>query len=191
MTRLAAAMFLVAAALPAAAQDWIEYANRQDRFIVNLPGRPAVREITYQPQRGAARKGRVYSVDDGSRKFSVTVIDFAGAQPSDVRGSVAWEAWNIRKRGGTITYDAFAQVDRIDGHELHITNADKTTTLAALYLHASRLYVLEATVPPNSPGALHFQQSLVILDEQGQRIRYELDADGNRSHRIKDLTGIC
>ena len=189
--RFAVAVLILSASAPLAAQEWVEYVSREDRFIVNLPGRPAVREITYRPQRGAMRKGRLYTVEDGPRKYSVTVIDFAGAMPSDVRGSVAWEAWNIRKRGGEITYDAFAQVDRIDGHEMHITNADKTTTLAALYLHASRLYVLQATVPPNSPGALHFQQSLVILDEEGKRIRYELDADGNRSFRIKDLTGIC
>jgi hypothetical protein len=191
MMRFAAAVLILSASAPIAAQEWIEYVNREDRFIVNLPGRPTAREISYRPQRGAMRKGRVYTVDDGPRQYSVTVIDFAGAMPSDVRGSIAWEAWNIRKRGGDITYDAFAQVDRIDGHEMHITNADKTTTLAALYLHASRLYILQATVPPNSPGALHFQQSLVILDEEGKRIRYELDADGNRSFRIKDLTGIC
>jgi hypothetical protein len=191
MMRLVVGILIVSASAQISAQDWIEYVNREDRFIINLPGQPTVREITYRPQRGALRKGRVYAVEDGARTYSVTVIDFAGAMPSDVRGSVAWEAWNIRRRGGEITYDAFAQVDRIDGHELHITNTDKTTTLAALYLHASRLYVLEATVPANSPGALHFQQSLVVLDEQGKRIRYELDADGNRSFRIEDLTGIC
>ncbi len=84
-----------------------------------------------------------------------------------------------------MTYDAYAQVDRIEGHQLHITNRDKSLTFVGIYLHARRLYILEATVPPGSPGAAHFQQSLSILDEEGNRIRYELDADGNRSGRVR------
>jgi len=106
-------------------------------------------------------------------------------------GSVAWEAWNFRKRGGEITYDAFAQVDSMDGHQLHITNPDKSLTVVGIYLHARRLYILEADVPPDTPGAVHFQQSLIILDEDGKRIRYELDADGNRLFRITNRDGIC
>jgi hypothetical protein len=31
----------------------------------------------------------------------------------------------------------------------------------------------------------------MILDEDGKRIRYELDADGNRLFRITNLDGIC
>ena len=191
MRLLPIAILALAASASAWAQDWIEYVNREDRFIINLPGQPTIRDITYKPQRGAMLKGHVYSVDDGPRKYSVTVINFAGITPTDVRGAVAWEAWNIRKRGGEVTYDAFAQVDRIDGHELHITNADRTTTLVAIYQHGRRLYTLQATVPASYPGALHFQQSLVILDEEGKRIRYDQDDEGNKSTRIKDLTGIC
>ena len=122
----------------------------------------------------------------------MTVVNLAGiVQPSDVKGSVSWEAWNFRKRGGVVTYDAFAQVDRIDGHQLQITNPDKSLTVVGIYQHARRLYILEADVPPDTPGAVHFQQSLIILDENGKRIRYELDADGNRLFRITNLDGIC
>jgi hypothetical protein len=148
--------------------------------------------MTYQPQRGAPLRARVFAVRDGSRLYSLTVVNLAGlTRPSDVKGAVAWEAWNFRKRGGEITYDAFAQVDAIDGHQLHVTNADTSVTLVGIYLHARRLYILEATVPRDTPGAVHFQQSLIILDEEGKRIRYELDADGNRAFRITNLDGIC
>ena len=60
-----------------------------------------------------------------------------------------------------------AQIDRIEGHELHITNPDKTLTFAAIHLHARRLYILEATVPRGSGAPLEFQNSLSILDEDG------------------------
>jgi hypothetical protein len=49
-------------------------------------------------------------------------------------------------------------------------------------------------VPPNTPGAVHFQQSqqsLFILDKDGSRIYYDLDADGNRTGRVTNLHGIC
>ena len=93
------------------------------------------------------------------------------------------EAWKVRRRGGEITYDAFAQTDRIAGHELYITNADESRTLVRLFLHAKRLYILEATVPRGAPPPLLFPQSLQILDEKGDRIRYQVDADGQRIER--------
>lgn len=182
----------LAAASPSFAQEWIDYESREDRFSVNLPGQPTIQEITYEPQRGNPVPARVYAVQAGPRRYSVTVVNLAAiVQPSDVKGSVAWEAWNFRKRGGEVTYDAYSQVDRIEGHQIHITNRDKSLTFAGIYVHGRRLYILEATVPPDTPGAVHFQQSLIVLDEEGSRIRYELDTDGNRSGRIKDLTGIC
>ena len=174
------------------AQEWTEYIDRTERFSVNFPGQPTIRDTTYPPQRGAPVPARVFTVQAGPARYSVTVVNLAAiVQPSDVKGSVSWEAWNFRKRGGEITYDAFAQVDRIDGHQLHITNPDKSLTVVGIFVHARRLYILEAHVPPDTPGAVHFQQSLMILDEDGKRIRYELDADGTRLFRITNLDGIC
>lgn len=192
LIRITAAVCLLSLPAPSFAQEWIEYVNRAERFSVNLPGQPTVRETPYEPQRGPTLQARVYTVQDGPRRYSVTVVNLAAiVQPSDVKGSIAWEAWNFRKRGGEVTYDAYAQVDRIEGHQLHITNRDKSLSFVGIYLHERRLYILEATVPPGSPGAVHFQQSLFVLDEDGNRIRYELDADGNRTGRVKDLNGIC
>lgn len=186
----AVALLIVPAA--AFAQGWSEYVDRTDRFSVNFPGQPQIRETTYQPQRGPLLKARIYSVQDGPRLYSLTVVNLVElTEPSDVRSAVAWEAWNFRKRGGVVTYDAFSQVDRIGGHQLQITNSDKSQTIVGIYLHARRLYILEATVPPGTPGAVHFQQSLIILDEAGVRVRYELDADGNQTGQVTDFTGIC
>jgi hypothetical protein len=184
LIRLTTSLVLLASVV--SAQEWIEYVDRAERFSINLPGTPMIREIAYLPQRGPILPARVYAVQDGARRYSVTVVNLADVKEvSDVKGSIAWEAWNFRKRGGQITYDAYAQVDRIEGHQLHIVNPDKTVTLVAIHLHARRLYVLEATAPPGSPGAIHFQQSLQILDDQGKAIRYELDTDGNIVRRVR------
>ena len=42
-------------------------------------------------------------------------------------------------------------------------------------------------MPANSPGAVHFLQSLLVLDEKGDRIRYNIDADGNRTGRTTNF----
>jgi hypothetical protein len=176
---LAAAAFLYAGA--ASAQGWIHYANQQDFFSVNFPGEPVVEEIVYQSEYDMELPARTYSVNDGSTSYKVIVVDYGEASVVDVRGSMAWAAWNYRKQGGEVTFDAYAQVDRIEGHQLQITNADQSRTYIAIHLHNRRLYILEATAPAGLPPPGHFQQSLNILDETGEPIRYDLDADGVRT----------
>jgi hypothetical protein len=164
-------------------REWVEYEDRSEFLFVNFPGQPVITTTTYQPQRGAPLPGRIYTVQDGLRRYTVTVINLEKAAVNDLPGAIAWEAWNFRKRGGEVTYDAYGQVDRIAGHQLHINNPDKTQSLIGIYLHARRLYILEARVPPDSPGAVHFQQSLQVLDEQGERVRYRILDDGTRGPR--------
>ena len=111
MIRLIPAVLILCISPPSFGEDYIEFIDRAERFGVNFPGQPMVRDIT--------------------------------------------------------------------------TNADKSRTFVAIHLHARRLYILEATVPPNSVPPALFQQSLRILDENGTQIRYNLDADGNRTTRIR------
>ena len=177
---------------PAFAAEWIEFVDKTERFGVNLPGTPAVRDITYTSWRGAELPAKVYTVKDGPRSYSVTVVNYqklAGAgvaAVTDLLGSIAWAAWNVRKRPGIeITYDAYAEADHIEGHEIYLVNPDKSRTNIGIFLHASRLYILEASVPAGSPPALQFQQSLYIFDDKGVRVRYEIDADRNRK-RVPD-----
>jgi hypothetical protein len=185
LLRLIPAVLVLSISAPCFSEDYIEFVDRTDRFGVSFPGQPTVRDITYLSEEGSMLPARLYTVQSSSGRYSVTVVNYMGVQPSFVRGSIAWAAWNFRKRGGEVTYDAFAQVDRIEGHQLQITNADKSRTFVAIHLYARRLYILEATVTPNSAPPGLFQQSLMILDENGKQIRYELDADGNRTTRIR------
>jgi hypothetical protein len=185
LIQVSATISILCIAGPSRAQDWIEYVDRAERFGVSLPGQPTVASSTYVSEDGKNLPARVYTTQDGPSRYSVSVVNYADADVRVVRGSIAHAAWNFRKRGGEITYDAFAQVDRIEGHQLYITNPDRSRTFVAIHLHARRLYILEATVPPGSPFPGLFQQSLTILDAQGNRIRYELDACGNRTTRIR------
>jgi hypothetical protein len=185
LTRIAAVASILLVPVPGFAQGWIEYVNEVDRFGVTLPGQPSSQEITTTSSQGVTLPARVYSVDNGPSRYSITVVDYSSNDDiADVIGAVAHEAWQIRKRDGEITFDAYAQADRIAGHELYLTNPDRSLTLVGIFLHEKRLYILEATVPPDAPPPLLFQQSLHVFDETGERVRYEINADGQRLRRV-------
>ena len=91
----------------------------------------------------------------------------------DKQGSMAYGAWQMFQRDAEVTHFMWNFVDLVEGLQLQLTNPDESRTFASLYLHADRLYILEATAPPGRRGMGLFQQSLRFLAEDGSRIRYE------------------
>ena len=191
-----AKLILAASALllssPSVGQGWIEYVSIADRFTMYVPGEPDVRDISYASEYGVVFPARMYSYEDGPSRYSVTVVDYTDSEgihsersnktsaddgslywAVDVLGSIAYAAWNIRKRGGEVTHDAWHYIQRVEGHQLQVTNADRSRTYAGIYLHETRLYILEATVSPESPPPIIFQQSLSLLDDEGNTFNYE------------------
>jgi len=189
LTLAASALLL---SLPSVGQGWIEYVSIADRFTMYVPGEPEVRDISYASEYGVVFPARLYSYEDGPNRYSVTVVDYTDSEEIhseranktsaddgslywavDVLGSIAYAAWNIRKRGGEVTHDAWHYIQRVEGHQLQVTNADRSRTYAGIYLHETRLYILEATVPSGSPPPIIFQQSLGLLDDEGNTFNYE------------------
>jgi len=182
------------------AQAWVKYVDESERFIVNFPGEPEVRDTVYETLLGAMLPARDYVVDNPPSRFALTVVDFTQVDRvhrercanlsyecdgfeagTDVRGSIGFEAWNYRRSAdGEITFDGYAQVDGVPGHQLQITNLDGSRTFVAIHLNARRLYILEGTVPDDAPPPGLFQQSLGILDEDGLRLRYIYDENDNK-----------
>lgn len=66
---------------PAFAQEWKEYASRQDGFTCNFPGDPTITETTYTSEFGADLPARVYSASLGPSRFSITVVDYSRIEP--------------------------------------------------------------------------------------------------------------
>ena len=183
--------------VPAGVQAWTQFTSMEDRFRIYAPGEFQVEQISYASEYGATFPARVYSYEDGGNLYSVTVVDYTDALrihserarteadyllywEVDVRASVAYAAANLRARGGRVTYDAYHYIDRVEGHQLHTVNPDRTSTYAAIYLHDSHLYILEATVTPGTPPPGQFQQSMEFLDANGDKIRY-----GNFAESVK------
>jgi len=183
---------LVLAAVPSGAQTWTTYVDRVDRFSVNFPGEPEVEEISWDSEYRAVFPGRVHRYVDGDNTYSVTVIDYteserihgertnktqADSLPNywqiDVLSSIAYAGWQYRQAAAEVTYDAWHYVDLIAGHQLQLTNPDRTRSFVGIYLHESRLYILEARVPAEAPPPGLFQQSLIFLDAEGRHVRYD------------------
>ena len=191
--RLLTTVSILCFAGPAFAQGWVKFTSELDRFAIDIPGDGLqMHEMTYESEYGVIFPARVYLYEDGEGHYSVTVVDYTDAErihsertnktsaddgslywAVDVLGSIAYAAWNIRKRGGEVTYDAWNYIQRVEGHMLQITNADQSRTYAGIYLHETRLYILEATVPPGSPPPIIFQQSLTLLDDEGNTFNYD------------------
>ncbi len=197
-----AAAFIVFSSGTAFAQEWTEFISRQDRFTANFPGQPQITETTYKSQFGADLPARVYTARLGRGRYSLTVADFsqleriltekakscpAGAEAcrgggtstgpgywkADLAGAIIYATWKFMERDAKVTHLLWNNISLVGGHQLHLTNADKSRTLAAIYMHANRLYIAEGTVPEGDPEPGLFQQSLGWLDENGNGIRYE------------------
>jgi hypothetical protein len=193
MTRLALAALglLLLSQVSFAQGNYETFESKEDFFSVTVPCKMETRDITWLSQFDNKLPGRVYSCNRGPESYVVTVINYTDVQKvhesrerndavtgywrTDVRGSIAYAATMLRQEAAKVTFDAFHQVDRIPGHQLQSTNPDGTRTYAGIYLHEYRLYILKATVPPETPPPGIFQQSLSILNAEGRRIRYNDD----------------
>jgi hypothetical protein len=191
---------------PLFAQEWIEFAGREDRFTCNFPVQPKITETTYRSQHEADLPARIYSAAQGQSSYSVTVVDFnqaqriltekakscpAGAEPclggpgdeghwkADIRGAIDYASWQLMKRDAKLTLFVWGVVDQVEGHQLQLTNADKSRTFAGIYMHQNKLYIIEGTVPPGYPQPALFQQSLGWLDENGVGLRYQSTYNNN------------
>lgn len=176
--RFKGAFVVLAAFLPCAAfaQAWIEYRSQPDHFSVNLPGQPTITEMPYMSEYGATLTARKYVVSAGGINYTVTVVDYRNALSlNDLRGAVAFAATALRQRG-KVTYDAYAEIDRIPGHQLQITEPNGKRLYAGMNLYDKRLYILVAEAPPNVPPPEGFRASLIVYDDNGMHIR--LDDNG-------------
>ena len=90
----------------------------------------------------------------------------------DVQGSMIYAASQFLKRDTEMTDFAWGLIAFVEGLRLHLINPDQSRTFASFYLHADRLYILEATTPEGVRGGGVFMQGLQFLDEEGNRIHY-------------------
>lgn len=168
---------------PALAQSYIEYVDKEQRFSVNLPGKPVVENFKYVHLDDELVPAKRYTAERDGAKFSVIVVDMTAMDNvSRVRGSIAHEAWNIRKRvaakHGEIIYDEYSQISRIEGHHIEATYPDGSRGSWQLLIRDKRFFIQQADTPPDSPPPGMFLASLWILDDNGKMLRPTIDFNG-------------
>ena len=191
------------APLLANAQDWQRFVDGDEFFAVNFPGEPEIAGFLYASEYGGQLPAKTYSLTANDVDYRITVVNYGTDDKSyvrvddhtdddfpwlyDFRGSIAYAAHNIRKRGGKVTFDAWHHIEMVEGHQLHITHEDNSRTYAGIYLYEDigRLYILEAKAPEGALPQGLFQQSLSFLDEDGKRVRYVLHPDGSEDRRTE------
>jgi hypothetical protein len=198
---LVAATLLLSFSVSASAQEWTEYVGKEDRFTANFPGQPKVTQTTYMSQYGADLPARVYSAERGKSRYSLTVVDYSqiekiltakaqkcasrtegcyggtgfsgvGHWRLDFHGAIVYATWKFLQRDAKLNQLNWNTYYSVGGHQIDLTNRDGSRTLAAVYMHNQKLYLLEGTTPKGEPDAGLFQDSLGFIDEQGRSIRY-------------------
>ncbi len=177
---------------------WTEFVSKQDFFSISFPGQPTVQVTTWPTEYRITLPARVYALASGGSRYSVTVVDYNDAialhaarnekckadggdgdqcqddGAEEMRGALVYASWTFMKRdGATLTHYAHYNSDRVEGHEIHLTNADGSRTFSVVHMHENRLYVLEATVPRGAPAPGLFQISVRFLDKDLRPVRYE------------------
>ncbi len=113
-----------------------------------------------------------------------------GYWKEDIGGAILWATWAFMQRDAKITHLAWAWQDLVEGHELQLTNADKSRTFAYITMHQNRLYIVEGTVPANYPPPGLFQQSLGFVDKDGRGVRYQTVYSNMHAEYPKDFPGV-
>jgi len=191
--RLIALSICLLASSSVFAQRWELFSSDEDAFRLMAPSGfgSTVEDVDYETEYEIVVPARIYSVEDDTGTYTVTVVDYRDSQrlheerieatdgayisvygEVEVRASMAFAAKKIRDRAETIEYDAYHYIARVDGHQLQTTNPDGTRTFAAIYLHRSKLYVIDAVVIAGSPRGGMFQQTFDFVGHDGNRIWY-------------------
>jgi hypothetical protein len=156
----------IAAAGPAAAEGWTEYAYPKDAFTVAFPAAPTIETTTYQAADGRAVAARVYSVAREGGVFKMTVADLQGAATEE--NAVIDHAVKALSQGGEVKLDIPHRISRVYGRQLSIAGPEGSRSMAAVFYFNKRLYQIEGKALPGNPNAaadaIRFQQSLEFTD---------------------------
>ena len=185
-------------------------------FSISFPGGQAtVRETTYESEYRITLPARVYTNEGPRGRYSVTVVNYkdtfklheernkkcraAGGDgdecqddgPEDMRGALVFASWNFMKRDGVkLTHYAHFNSDRVEGHEIHLTNADGSRTSARCTCTKTASYS-RSHGPPRRAGTGLFQISMRFLDSDLRPVRYEWSARCSIPTVIRHLRALA
>ena len=153
------------------------YINREYRFAVIFPGAPVARDVAYTTSSGASVPARAFSLERGAEQFTVTIVMFLAGPAVDDR-AVDHAAEQLRQKGEVRFQFADEYDPGLPGRQLNIFQSDGRQLRASVYMWDHRLYITEASAAPGSSDALQFEQSVMLLDADGNELNLDAAAFG-------------
>jgi hypothetical protein len=153
------------------------YINREYRFAVIFPGEPRARNVTYTTSTGAAVPARQFYLEQGADQFTITVVAFP-AGPAVDNAAVDHAAAQLRQKGEVRFQFADEYDPGLPGRQLNIFQSDGRQLRASVYMWDHRLYITEAIAAPGDSDALQFEQSIMLLDADGNELNLDAAAFG-------------
>ena len=160
------ALFMVMAG-SAAAQDWVEYENRELGFNINFPVEPAIEAAEYLSPTGETLPAQIFAVEEGDAQYKVTVVDFSSL-PGEQHIAVL-QAADAMRASGEVVYELVSDLDEIYGPQFYIFDADGREVLSTIVFFRESLFIAEGSVPPGSAPPSQFQQSMGLVHADGSR----------------------
>jgi len=91
-----------------------------------------------------------------------------GYWKSDVHGAITYAVFKLLQRDAKLTGMTWNWAEQVEGTLLQFTNnSDQSRTSASIYMHDSRLYVIEGTVPKGYPEPELFKMSIGFIRPDG------------------------
>ena len=153
------------------------YINREYRFAVIFPGEPMARDVPYATSAGASIPARQFYLKQGAEQFTLTVVVFPSGPAVDDQ-VVDHAAAQLRQKGEVRFQFADEYDPGLPGRQLNIFQSDGRQVRASVYMWDHRLYITEATAAPGSSAALQFEQSIMLLDADGNELNLDAAAFG-------------
>ena len=153
------------------------YVNREYRFAIIFPGEPVVKDIAYATGEGRSVPARQFSFEQETNRHVITVVDFSAGPAAD-DGAVEHAADELRRRG-EVRFQAADEYDPgLPGRQLNIFESNGRQLRASVYMWDHRLYITEASGVPGASSLLQFEQSITILDADGNELNLDAAAFG-------------
>jgi hypothetical protein len=187
------AAFVTLSTSAALAQDWREFVSREEFFLVSMPAAPVASSAAYRTASDVSVPATTFVATFNGTVYKATVVHYMDASQADIDAALEYGVQTYRDRPGEVTYDGEQRMEGLPGHMIYLLNPDGSRTATGLFMHAGpsewggpgRLYILEATAPAGQPPAIQFPQSFFLLDEDGTRLEYQTDANGNRVRNMR------
>jgi hypothetical protein len=116
-----------------------------------------------------------------------------GYATAEIRDALIHATFKYLQRDAKVTDYLWNNEDLVEGHELHLTNADQSRTSVFIAMHENKLYIVDATVPKGYPEPKLFTGSLGFVDKDGRGIRYQAiysnEFHGLRVYPVPPLAG--